>query len=344
MTKPDRQSDKPKLGFGYLYDFRNPDQWRRPWDEVYSETLDLVAWSENAGFVGAWVPEHHGAADGYLPAPNLALAAMAARTTTIRLGAAIAIAPLYHPVRFAEECAFLDILSNGRLETAVALGYRRREYDMHGEEFRQRGNRFDEFLRIVRGLWAGETVNFTGRHYTVTGARIVPAPPRGTIPLYIGGFTERALERVAEYADGFLGNEEVCDLYLAKLAERGKDPAGAALRVPALFFTVAEDPDKAMDELAPYYHHVFECYAAWMGEDNAIGMENAITQSMDVETFKQSGILQILTPEQAIEHFKQMQERVPLEHFMMMRPPGLPVERFIEYAQLFADKVIPAFA
>ena len=68
-----------------------------------------------------------------MPTPNLALAAMAARTTTIRIGAAIAIAPLYHPVRFAEECAILDILSNGRLETALAIGYRRREYEMHGE-------------------------------------------------------------------------------------------------------------------------------------------------------------------------------------------------------------------
>lgn len=343
MNESNNQVEKPRLSFGYLYDFRNPDQWRRPWTDVYNETLDLVAWSESAGFQGAWVPEHHGADDGYLPAPNLALAAMAARTTTIRLGAAIAIAPLYHPVRFAEECAFLDILSDGRLETAVAIGYRRREYDMHGERFGQRGSRFDEFLHIVRALWAGETVNFTGRHFTLNNARIVPAPPRGTLPLYIGGFTERALERVAEYADGFLGNEEVCDVYIAKLTERGKDPAAASLRVPALFFTVAEDPEKALDELAPYYHHVYACYAAWMSEDNAIGMENPVMHSMDVEAFKESGILQILTPEQAIEHFKAMQERVPLEHFMMMRPPGLPAERFIEYAQLFADKVIPAF-
>ncbi len=125
--------DSPKLSFGYLYDFRNPEQWRRPWNSLYQETLDVVAWSETAGFGGAWVPEHHGADDGYMPVPNLALAAMAARTTIIRIGAAVAIAPLYHPVRFAEECAILDILSNGRLETALAIGYRRREYEMQSE-------------------------------------------------------------------------------------------------------------------------------------------------------------------------------------------------------------------
>ena len=334
--------DEPTtLSFGYLYDFRNPAQWSRPWSTLYDETLDVVAWSETAGFRGAWVPEHHGADDGYMPTPNLALAAMAARTSSIRLGAAIAVAPLYHPVRFAEECAVLDILSNGRVETAVAIGYRRREYQMHGEDFGKRGSRFDEFLHIVRALWAGETVNFTGRHYTVSDARIMPAPPRGTIPLYIGGFADKAMERVVKYADGYFGNAEFWDLYAEKLKQHGKDSAQAGIRIPGLFLTVAEDPEKAMDELAPYYHHVYTCYGAWMNEDNALGMDRAM-DPMDLDTFKRSGILQILTPEQAVTHFKALKERMPVEHYMMMRPPGLPAARFIEYAQLFADRVIPA--
>lgn len=332
-----------KLTFGYLYDFRNPEPWCRPWNEVYGETLDLVAWSEDAGFHGAWVPEHHGAVDGYIPTPNIALAAMAARTSSIRLGAAVAIAPLYHPVRFAEECAVLDVLSSGRLETAVAIGYRRREYDMHGAVFAQRGRRFDEFLHIVLALWAGETVNVSGRHYTVADARIVPPPVRGRIPIYIGGFTDRALERVAAYADGYLGNVEVYDLYVEKLRQRGKDANNAAIRVPSLFLTVAEDPERAMEELAPFYHHVFACYSSWMAEDDALGMEGSGLRAMDLQTFKQSGVMQIMTPEQAVAHFRAMRARVPVEHIMMMRPPGLPADRFIEYAQLFADKVIPAF-
>jgi alkanesulfonate monooxygenase SsuD/methylene tetrahydromethanopterin reductase-like flavin-dependent oxidoreductase (luciferase family) len=333
----------PKLSFGYLYDFRNPEQWRRPWNSLYQETLDVVAWSETAGFRGAWVPEHHGADDGYMPVPNLALAAMAARTKTIRIGAAVAIAPLYHPVRFAEECAILDILSNGRLETALAIGYRRREYEMQGEKFGERGNRFDEFLRVVRALWAGETVNFTGKYYTVKEARIMPPPPRGDIPLYIGGFAEKAMARVAKYAHGYFGNEDLCDLYMEKLKQHGNDPAQAVIRIPGLFLTVAEDPERAMAELAPHYHHVYNTYGAWMNEDNAIGRDDLAMQPMELDAFKRSGILQILTPEQAVTYFKAMKDRIPVEHYMMMRPPGLPAERFIEYAQLFADKVITAF-
>jgi alkanesulfonate monooxygenase SsuD/methylene tetrahydromethanopterin reductase-like flavin-dependent oxidoreductase (luciferase family) len=332
-----------KLGFGYLYDFRNPEQWRRPWSELYRETLDLAAWSETVGFSGAWVPEHHGADDGYIPSPCIALAAIASRTRTIRLGTAVALAPLHHPVRFAEDCAVLDILSSGRAEMALGLGYRRREYAAHGAPFEERGARFEEFLRIVRALWAGETVTFDGAHYRVRDARITPPPPRGAIPLYVGGFAEKALERAARYADGYFGNEEIVDLYLAKLEDQGKDPTQARVRIPGLFVTVARDPEAALEELAPYYHHVNDVYGEWIAEDSSLGLDNSTMQPMDLETFKERGVLGIFTPEQAIAHFEAMQKRIPVDHFMMMRPPGLPAERFIHYARLFADEVIPAF-
>jgi hypothetical protein len=93
-----------KLTFGYLYDFRNPAAWHRPWTDLYAETLEFATWTETVGFEGAWVPEHHAADDGYQPSPMVTLAALAARTKRMRIGSAVALAPLYHPVRFAEEC------------------------------------------------------------------------------------------------------------------------------------------------------------------------------------------------------------------------------------------------
>lgn len=332
----------PKLTFGYLYDFRNPPQWQRPWEQVYSEILDFVSWSETAGFAGAWVPEHHGARDGYMPSPFVALAAIAARTKQIRLGSAIALAPLYHPVRFAEDCAVLDILSGGRAEMALAIGYRRREAEAYGVDFHTRGSRFDEFLEIVRRLWSGESVSFEGKYYQVRNAALMPPSPRGQIPLYIGGFAEKALARVARYADGYFGNEDVCGLYAGKLRAEGKDPAQARIRIQGLFVTIAEDPAAAMDELAPYFHHVNNSYGEWLNEDKASGIDDVALKPMSLDLFRQSGILKILTPAQAIDYFREMQKRIPVEHFMMMLPPGLPPARFRPYAELFAREVIPA--
>jgi alkanesulfonate monooxygenase SsuD/methylene tetrahydromethanopterin reductase-like flavin-dependent oxidoreductase (luciferase family) len=334
-----------KLTFGYLYDFRNPPAWRRPWADLYAQTLEFITWSESVGFEGAWVPEHHGADDGYVPSPLVTLAAIAVRTKTIKLGSAIALAPLYHPVRFAEECAVLDILSNGRLEMAVAIGYRRREAQAYGVDFSSRGRRTDEFLEIVRRLWAGETFSYQGKHFTLENASIVPTPPRGRIPLYLGGFTDKALERTAKYGDGYFGNMEICDLYAEKLRAVGKDQAGARVRIQGLFVLVAHDPEKAMHELAPYFHHVNNAYGQWLNEDRASTgfADQALLRPMTLEAFKASGILRILTPSQAIEMFNQMLSKAPVEHFMMMLPPGFPPSKFTEYAQVFANEVIPAF-
>jgi alkanesulfonate monooxygenase SsuD/methylene tetrahydromethanopterin reductase-like flavin-dependent oxidoreductase (luciferase family) len=333
-----------RLTFGYLYDLRNPAQWQRDWHELYEETLELAAWSEGAGFDAAWVPEHHLASDHYASSPMIVLAALAARTKKLRLGSAIALAPLYHPLRFAQDCAALDILANGRLEMALAIGYRRREYEAFGLDFKQRGARFDEFLDIVSRLWAGETVDHEGKHFTLKGARLSPPAPRGRVPLHIGGFAPKALERVAKYADAYFGDVGAARPYVEKLKEAGKDPASARLLATCLFMVVAEDKAAAMEELAPYYHHVNNTYAEFMAEDQAIGMEDAKLAAMDLDAFKASGILEIMTPDEAIARFSAMQEKAPsLEHLMFMRPPGLPAERFRAYAQLFADKVMPAF-
>lgn len=330
-----------KMTFGYLYDFRNPPQFRRKSEDLYAEILDLVAWTEQVGFEGAWVPEHHLAEDGYIPSPLVALSAMAARTSRIRLGSAIALAPLYDPVRFATDVAVLDIIARGRLEMGLAIGYRKRETAAFGVDFTKRGRMFDEWLEIVTRLWAGERVDFDGAWYKLQGAQLSPPAPRGRIPLYIGGFAPKAVERVARYGDGYIGDAGVFDGYAAKLAEQGRDPASAKVRVTGLMTVVATDPKAACDELAPYFHHVNNSYAEWFNEDRAMGADSFTP--MDIDAFKASGTMEILTPDAAIAKFKVLKAKVPVDHYMMMMPPGLPAERFQHYAGLFAREVLPAF-
>ena len=154
-----------------------------------------------------------------------------------------------------------------------------------------------------------------------------PPAPRGAIPLYIGGFGEKAMERVVRYGQGYIGSAEVCGLYAEKLREHGRDPASARIRVTGLTTFVARDPEAVMDELAPHFLHVNNSYSAWNAEDQALGMHGMTVQTLD--EFKASGALQILTPEAAIAMFRQMQEKMPIEHFMMAMPAGLPAERFL---------------
>src|SRR3546814_1716229 len=124
-----------------------------------------------------------------------------------------------------------------------------------------------------------------------------------------------------------------------------KDPGGARVRIQGLFTVVANDPAKAMDELAPYYLHVNNTYGEWLNEDRAAtGIGNdGLLKPMTLDAFKASGILSILTPAQAIDMFRKMLSKTPVEHFMMMFPPGLPTAQFMNYAELFANEVMPAF-
>ena len=328
------------LRFGYLLDFRNPAAWRRPWEEIYAESLDFICWSETIGFEIAWLPEHHCIEDGFLTSPLMIGAAVAARTKKLRITPGVALAPLYHPLRLAEDVAVLDLLSTGRAELAVGLGYLKSETDAFGIDFKSRGRRTDELLDIVRRLWDGETVTFKGEFFNLDKARISALPvQKPCIPILVGALSRPGFRRAARYGAGFIGAVENYPAYLEELKAVGK--AGTAARfdlVSDMWLLVAEDPEKAFEETAPHYHYQINTYAKWHAETDW-GM-----QPMDFETFKKSGAVRVLTPEAAIEFLRSRLDAAPtMESFCMTVPPGLPLRKFAKYAELFAKKVIPAF-
>jgi hypothetical protein len=109
---------------------------------------------------------------------------------------------------------------------------------------------------------------------------------------------------------------------------------------------VAEDPDKAWAELGPHFHYVQNSYMQWQQEDRThydLANVDVTLKPESLEQFRASGHMQILTPEQTVARLKGMLERAPLEHYIMPVPPGVPLERFREHAELFASEVMPAF-
>ena len=99
-----------------------------------------------------------------------------------------------------------------------------------------------------------------------------------------------------------------------------------------------------MHELAPYFHDANNAYGVWLSEDRAAtGFNQATLKPMTLEAFKTSGILKILTPRRAIDMFNTLRSKAPVEHFMMMMPPGIAPSKFAPYTEVFAKEVIPAF-
>jgi alkanesulfonate monooxygenase SsuD/methylene tetrahydromethanopterin reductase-like flavin-dependent oxidoreductase (luciferase family) len=199
---------------------------RRPLVDVYHDTLVEIAASEELGYESAWLSEHHFCDDNYLPAVMPMLGAIAVRTSKIRIGSYLALAPLYHPIRLAEDSAVVDILSNGRLELGIGSGYVRDDFVGLGVDFAGRGRMTDETVAILLQAWSDEKVNFTGSIHSFEEVSVTPKPIQQPVPIYLGGVSRPVLERVARLGlTGVAGFPlaEDSDFFREQLRKYGRD-------------------------------------------------------------------------------------------------------------------------
>ena len=167
--------------------------------ERWQELLTLAGVAEEAGFDSVHLPEHHGREDGFLPQPLVACAAIAARTTRIRVGTGICVAPLRHPIHLAEEAAVVDVLSGGRLVLALGIGDYEPEYALFGIDMAEQAGRFDESLTILQRGLTGERFDFDGRHFRFRDAAIRPAPVQRPPDIWVGAMKPAGARRAARF-------------------------------------------------------------------------------------------------------------------------------------------------
>jgi len=165
-----------KVKVGYQLDFRNPPGSPLSFRDLYRESLAQAEAAEQLGFDSIWLTEHHFTDDGYLPALMPAAAAIAARTTRVSIGTYVLLAPFYHPLRLAEDAAFVDVVSGGRLRLGIGLGYRAEEFEGFGVPRAQRLGRTLETIEILKLAWSGERFSFDGRYFKFRDVRVLPRP------------------------------------------------------------------------------------------------------------------------------------------------------------------------
>src|SRR5260370_42699848 len=166
-----------KVKVGYQLDFRNPPGSKLSFRELYDASLAQVTAAESLGFDSIWLTEHHFTDDGYLPALMPAAAAIAARTTRVTIGTYVLLAPFYHPLKLAEDAAFVDVLSGGRLRLGIGLGYRAEEFEGFGVPRAERLGRTPDTIQILKRAVTGESVSFHGKNVKLRCARGLPRAP-----------------------------------------------------------------------------------------------------------------------------------------------------------------------
>ena len=320
--------------FTLRFDLRAPEGGA-PAPELYRAALDIAEWGEQRGCLAVVVSEHHGAEDGYLPAPLVLAAAIAGRTRRVPIQVAALLAPLHDPVELAEQMAVLDLASGGRVSYVLGLGYRPEEYAMFGRDFATRGRRLETCVEALRRAWTGAAFEVEGRIVRVTPR---PATPGGP-PLLLGGGSPAAVRRAARLGLGMItqgGDPALEALYRAECAKHDRVPGLFVHPPPDTVTTafVAEDVDAAWARLGPHLLHDARAYAAWLGEGFAASKSAAASVA---ELRAENGPYRIFTPDEAIAH-------VRANGVLLTQPlcGGLPPELAWESLHLIEKRVLPA--
>ncbi len=312
-------------------------------DRDFDAAIEVSVLAENSGFSSIWLSEHHNAA-GYIGSPLVALAAIAARTARVRLGPFVLLMPLHHPLRVAEDGAMVDRISRGRFVLGVGLGYVQQEFAMLGVSLKERASRMEEGIRIVPRLWTEERVTFAGRHFTLDGAGAYPRPvqtPRP--PIWMGGWTEKALERAARLSDTWVPGptadlealRKCYGIYRKALAEAGKSQGTEIPACRELFVARSwrEAFERGGKPLAKFYR---ESYFKW---SHPLAGRDEMT---DEEIVRDRFV--VGDPDGCIAQIERFQKELGWTHLICrMAVPGIQHDALLEEIRLFGSAVIPHF-
>lgn len=218
----------------------------------------VAATAERCGFATLWVGEHVvmvDESDSHYPYsddgriaisadvdwldPLITLSFAAAATNRIELATGVLMLPEHNPVIMAKQAASLDRMTGGRLSLGVGVGWSKEEYDALGVPFEGRGRRLTEYVAAMRTLWRDDVASFSGEFVSFDRVRVNPKPHGRSIPVVLGGNSDAALRRVAEWGDGWYGfnlaDVEEAAFRASKLRslcrEVGRDPTDLRLAV-----------------------------------------------------------------------------------------------------------------
>ncbi|MET0568799.1 MAG: LLM class flavin-dependent oxidoreductase [Hyphomicrobiaceae bacterium] len=332
------------------------------------------------GFDTFWMAEHHFQHEGTECIPNVLLMCLhlAHKTKNIKLGCGFNIAPMWHPLRLAEDYATVDILTGGRVTFGVGRGYHTREVETFGSPLRdQAANRelFEEQVDIIFKAFNNESFSHKGKYYTLPPEvpyrgytlkelTLVPRPLRLPVECWqpIQGGTMRAFEFMAKYGiQGLLGGgsseggamHKMLEDWRIAHAKVGMDlELGERLAI-GYHFMIAESKEKAMKEAAKYYEENLKMFgelrlARGMTDEQIEAMRDPrrapFANLPGIDGAVASGGFMCGPPDLIIEQLKAVEKQYPgLDRVNMSMPVGVPLNMWLEQHERLAKEVMPAF-
>lgn len=329
------------MKLGVLQFFSWPGR-RGPLEEVYARALERIEIMDRTGFDAVWLAEHHFTTYSVCPSVHMVGTLAAARTRRLRIGTAVSLAALYHPLRLAEEVALLDLLSGGRVNWGAGRGFARSEFNAFGVPPEESADRFREAVEIVLKAWTEERFTYKGTHFSFDDIELLPKPlQQPHPPIWMAATSEPAIDWAASRGFSILMDPHSSTKELGakrrrygdKLAEAGFAEGGRDIpmaRLLALASTQAEAEAIARRG------------AQWL-VDSYAGPQHASQKTMHtqrtydgkepVQHYLDSVILHG-TPASVVEQISKLKEEIGLNYLMCA-----PLSR--DTFKLLADEVLP---
>jgi alkanesulfonate monooxygenase SsuD/methylene tetrahydromethanopterin reductase-like flavin-dependent oxidoreductase (luciferase family) len=317
---------------GLFIDLRNPYPWRQDPARLTAFTLEVIEEAEHLGIDSIWASEHHLFSDDYLTAPLTFLAAAAARTSRVRLGTAIVIAPLHHAAEIAEQAVMVDLLSNGRVDLGLGAGYRVPEYGLFDADMGRRYGQTDEKARQVRRL--------------LSPGGVAPRPVQAEVPIWMGYQGPQGARRAGLLGERLLNPDaRSWEPYRAGLLEAGHDPSRG--RMAGLVNAwVTDDPEADWPTVRPYLAHQLDSYNAHAVE----GTGRPVPRPVDPERIR-SGAPRLLSyfwceqAEMVAANIRKFTAGAPVETvFIAASLSGMPEDMVVRHVRNIGTKLLPLLA
>jgi alkanesulfonate monooxygenase SsuD/methylene tetrahydromethanopterin reductase-like flavin-dependent oxidoreductase (luciferase family) len=327
------------MKFGVLQFFSWPER-RIPLEQVYQRAMQRIEIMDRTGYDAVWLAEHHFNSFSVCPSVHLMGTHVAARTERLRIGTAVTLAPLSHPLKIAEEVALLDVLSGGRVNWGVGRGFDATEFGAFGVDGAESTARFRETVGAVLAAWREERVSWDGRFFRFRDVELLPKPlQKPHPPCWMAATSEPAIEWAASEGHSILmdphsphaeiGRKKA--LYRERLEAAGHSFEGRELPVARLI-ALAETPSAAEEVARRGAGWIVGSYigkAVNVFDPKGLGgpARDPVERYLD-------GVVVYGTPEAVVDRLQELGESIWLD-YLMCAP--LSHESFL----LFTERVLP---
>jgi natural product biosynthesis luciferase-like monooxygenase protein len=333
----------------------------RPPADVYRENLEQARHAEELGFSTVWLTEHHFSDYALLGDPTLFGSALAETTSTIRIGTAVLVLPVHNAIRVAENIAFLDVLSGGRVDVGIGRGYQPKEFEGFQVPMDRTTDITAESVELITKLWTEESVSFDGEFYKLNDVQLYPRPVQDPHPpIWHAAVSPSTFSTLGKRGEKILTSpnftpipliEQNFDAYRDELTANGFDPSDYDFPLMQQVY-VGADHDAGYNVPREHSMRYYQSLGRLLPKE-----EDMVSKDYDFYKKVNSNIADLKydflynngvsfgDPAEVTERIQTLVDKVGLTHYIgWFNFGGMPHTEAMTSMERFATEVMPHFA